>query len=186
MRRPAFSRAFFELLILSVVPDGRIQGYHGLDVIPEEGSPRLRGRSPVPHHVLAHARFPDVDTELEQFAVDPRRAPRRVFPTHASDQIPNISGDCWSARLPVSDLPGPEQTEALAMPSNHGLGLDDHQSRTPVMPNSAQPGPQNTVRGRQLRSLLRRTPGHANLMAERQVLQLKGGAGSEEWIGERQ
>jgi hypothetical protein len=159
-----------------------IDGYHGPDVILEEGLPHLRGRSPVPHHVFAHTRFPDVDAELKQFAVNPWRAPQRLFPTHASDQVPSISGDCWSSRLPVSDLPGPKQTEALAMPSNHGLGLDDHQSRTPVVPNSAQPDPQNKVRGRQLRSFLRRTPEHANPMAERKILQLKGGAGSEDGL----
>jgi hypothetical protein len=64
-----------------------IDGHHGLDVILEEGSPGLRGRSPMPHHVLAHARLPEVATELEQFAGDRRRTPPRVFPTHASDQL---------------------------------------------------------------------------------------------------
>ena len=40
------------------------------------------------------------------------------------------------------------------------------------MPISAQTGAQITIRGRRLRSLLRQTPEHADLMAKGQVFQL--------------
>jgi len=51
-----------------------------LDVILEEGSPRLRRRLPAPHHVPADAGLSDLDTELEQFAVNTRRTPERILP----------------------------------------------------------------------------------------------------------
>ncbi len=59
--------------------DGRhrkeVDRNHGLDVIVEEGPPRLRWRLPVPDHVLADARFADGNAKFEQFAVNPRCAP---------------------------------------------------------------------------------------------------------------
>jgi hypothetical protein len=34
------------------------------------------------HHKLGHTRLPDIDAQLEEFAVDPRRAPERVGKAH--------------------------------------------------------------------------------------------------------
>jgi hypothetical protein len=62
--------------IRDVKPDGRhreeVDRCQALDVMLEEGAPRLRGRPSVAHHVLAHAGLTDVETELEQFAVNAR------------------------------------------------------------------------------------------------------------------
>jgi hypothetical protein len=75
--------------------DGRngeeIDGYQALDMILEEGAPGLPGWPPVPYHAVAHAGLADVETELEQFTVDPRCARGRILPAHLADQIPDFA-----------------------------------------------------------------------------------------------
>ena len=51
-----------------------------------------------------------------------------------------------------ADLPRPEQTKALPVPSDDRLGLDDDQKGSPVGPNPPQPKPEDSVGGRQLHS----------------------------------
>ena len=59
-------------------PDGRhgkeIHGNQLGQVVFQERAPRLRRRSPVPHHVLADAGLADVNAQLQQFTVNARRA----------------------------------------------------------------------------------------------------------------
>ena len=106
------------------------------------------------HHVLAYARLADVDAEFEQFAVDARRAPEWILPAQLADQFPSILRNRRPAGLAVADLPGPEQSEALPVPGDHGLWVDDHEGGPPVTPSPAQPSPEKPVHGGQLRSLL--------------------------------
>jgi hypothetical protein len=56
-------------------------------MIAEKGLPPLRRRSPPPRHILGDTRLPDVDPELEEFAVDPRCTPERVGKAHVTDQL---------------------------------------------------------------------------------------------------
>ncbi len=53
---------------------------HGFYVILQEGAPGLRGRVVLPHHALAQSGLTDVDTESEQFAMNPGSDPRADFP----------------------------------------------------------------------------------------------------------
>jgi len=46
-----------------------------IGMVAKKRPPTLRRRSPAPRHILRHARLPDVDAELEEFAVNPRCAP---------------------------------------------------------------------------------------------------------------
>jgi len=48
-------------------------------MIAQEGPPSLAARLPSFRHVLGDARLRDLKPELEQFAVDARRAPKRIF-----------------------------------------------------------------------------------------------------------
>jgi hypothetical protein len=43
----------------------KVDGYHGLQVIVEEGSPSLGWRLAAAHQVLAHARLADINAQLE-------------------------------------------------------------------------------------------------------------------------
>jgi hypothetical protein len=52
----------------------------------QEGPPSLAGWLPSFHHVLGDARLRDLKPELEQFAVDAWRAPKRIFDADPPDQ----------------------------------------------------------------------------------------------------
>ena len=62
-----------------------VDRHHSLDVIFKEGPPRRGWWFVIADHVLAHARFADGNTKLEQFAVNPRRAPQRVVAAHRTN-----------------------------------------------------------------------------------------------------
>ena len=123
-------------------------------------------------HVLAHARFAAGKAKLEQFAMNPRCAPERVVPAHRTNQGSDVRRDCRSSQLSPSNLPGPEQAEALAVPTDHRRRLHDDGARLPIHPDRRQPGPQESIRGRQLRPL-HRPPQNTELMTEGQTLKLK-------------
>src|ERR1700747_1349988 len=82
-------------------------------------------RRPTPFdHVLGDARLRDLKPELEQFAVDTWRAPKRIFHTHAPDQYAQLRVDLRSPSL-WARLPTPVAAKAGPMPTNEGLGPDD-------------------------------------------------------------
>src|SRR5215469_12943807 len=114
-----------------------VDGHHGPDMILKEGSPGLRRRLPPTCHVLAHARFPDVDAQFEQFTMDTRRTPEWILPAHPANQLTNLFGHRWSSRLAPPNLPSPEQPKSLAMPANDGFRFDDQQRRLPIAPSFA-------------------------------------------------
>ena len=126
----------------------------------------------VADHVLAHARFADGNAKLEQFAVNPRCAPERVVAAHRTNQRSDIRRDCWSPRPPPPNLPSPEQAEALAMPTDHRRRLHNDGARLPIRPDRRQPGPQESINGRQLRPLHRALQ-NTELMTKGQNLKLK-------------
>ena len=67
-----------------------VHRYQALDVVLEERPSRLRRWLPATEQILAHTGLADVDAELEQFAVNARRTPARVFTAHPSDQVANL------------------------------------------------------------------------------------------------
>src|ERR1700733_12878138 len=82
---------------------------HGGDVrrvVTQEGSPSLAGRPPPFDHAPRDARLRDLKPELEQFAVNAWRTPKRFLHAHPSDQ---------SAQLRF-DLRSPSQWERLPTP----------------------------------------------------------------------
>ena len=64
----------------------QVHGGNVRRVVTQEGSPSLAGRPPPFDHVLGDARLRDLEPELEQFAVNAWRAPKRIFDAHPPDQ----------------------------------------------------------------------------------------------------
>src|SRR6516164_10933382 len=118
------------------VKDLEAQGRHGkeidrdqlLQVIVQEGTPSLRGRLAATHHVFADAGLTNVNVEFEQFTVDAGCAPSWVVSAHLADQVVDFVGNRGSSGLASTDLPRPDKTKALPMPSDDRLGLNDSQS----------------------------------------------------------
>ena len=124
------------------------------------------------HQVLAHAGLADINAQLEQLAVNPRSAPEWVFTTHGANQLAHLFRHGRPPRLTVSDLPGPEQAKAFPVPADDGRGFDDKDAGLPIVPDCAQPSPQEPIRRGQFRSLDGALQ-NAELMAKCEDLELK-------------
>ena len=163
--------------------DGRhrkeVDRNHGLDLIVEEGPPSLRWRSAMADHGVAHARFAEGNAKLQQFAMNPRCAPERVVAAHRSNQGSNVRRDCRSPRPPPPNLPRPEESEAIEMPTDHRRWLHDGGTRLRLLPDRRQSGPQKPISGRQLRPLHRPLQ-NTQLMTKGQNLKLKRRATAKE------
>ncbi len=57
-----------------------------ISAIADKGSPPLGRRVSSPDHVFGDAGLADLDAELEQLAMDPRRSPQRIGNAHLADQ----------------------------------------------------------------------------------------------------
>src|ERR1700730_16110512 len=90
----------------------------------QEGPPSLARRPPSSDHVLGDARLCDLKPELEQFAVNAWRAPKRVFDAHPPDQRTQLRFDLRSPSL-LAGLPTPVATKPGPMPTHEPLGPDD-------------------------------------------------------------
>src|SRR6476620_819043 len=77
----------------------QVHGGNVRRVVTQEGSPSLAGRAPSFDHVRGDARLRDLKPELEQFAVNAWRAPKRIFDTHPPDQYAQLRVDnpLWGA-----------------------------------------------------------------------------------------
>jgi hypothetical protein len=83
--------------------------------------------------------------QLEQFAMDARRAPERIGSAHLSNQIDSLWSDARAPGFPSPTLPTPEQAKALSMPVDHCVGLDEAKRLPPPTPNHGKPDPENTI-----------------------------------------
>src|SRR5258708_37297276 len=100
---------------------------HGGDLrgmITQKGAPSLAGWPPSFDHVFGDARLRDLKPELEQFAVDAWRAPKRIFDAHPPDQYAQLRVDLRSPSL-WARLPTPVAAKAGPVPTHERLGPDD-------------------------------------------------------------
>jgi hypothetical protein len=65
-------------------------GRYAVGMIGQKGLPALRRWLPSPRHVFCHGGLPDIDTKLEQFAMDPRCSPKRVRDAHVANELANV------------------------------------------------------------------------------------------------
>src|SRR5215471_19061321 len=80
-------------------------------------------------------------------------APEWVLTTQGANQLAYFLGHARSPRPAASDLPGPEQTKALPVPADDGRGFEDKNAGLSIVPDCAQPSPQEPIRRGQFRSL---------------------------------
>src|SRR5260221_14560198 len=102
----------------------QVHGGNVRRVVTQEGSPSLAGRRPSFDHVLGDARLCDFKPELEQFAVDAWRAPKRILHAHPPDQYAQLRFDLRSPSQ-WARLPTPVAAKAGPVPTHERLGPDD-------------------------------------------------------------
>jgi len=150
----------------------------------QECSPCLgwwRGKAA--RHQVGNRSFGDLDSQLEQLAMNSGRTPERIGRCHLKNKVTDLRAD---RRPPGSLLPGlksPEQLETLSMPPNDSFGFDDDQSLSPVAPESIKQNPEKTVFYSNLRPFPR-TLQDGQLLAEGKVFQSQIGIlfGSQKYV----
>ena len=85
--------------------------------------PRLRRRSTALDHVLRDRSLRNLIPKLQQFSMNPRRAPQRIGPAHASDKVPDLRINPWACA--AATLPAPVVPEALPVPAYNYFRLND-------------------------------------------------------------
>src|SRR5215472_4000322 len=91
---------------------------------------------------LATRRLGDIDTKFQQLAVNTWRTPQRVVAADRPDQIADVVRDRRPADT-TARLPTPVQTEAVPMPADQRLRLEDNRRFThgraqPIEPDKDQ------------------------------------------------
>src|SRR5665647_363922 len=141
-------------------------------MIMKERLPPLRWWGSSPDHILGHARLADIDTELEQFAMDPRCAPQRIGNAHFADQLADLQRHNRPATT-ASRLPTPIRPETRSMPADNSVRLNNSQSiansrKQPIEPNEYQ-----SVYGTEGEFLWSSPPQDVYLLPQRPNLRLK-------------
>jgi hypothetical protein len=96
-------------------------------VVAQKRPPSLAWWAASLDHVLGNGGLSDFKPELEQFAMDARRAPERIFHAHPPDQRTEVRLD-FRPPSPRTGLPTPVIAKASPMPTHQRLGADDRQS----------------------------------------------------------
>ena len=108
-------------------------------------APRRRWWIRVADHVCRHRRSRDRDAKHRPFAVETRRAPQHMLPTHVSDERARLRGDgrpSWP--LPPA-LPRQVMPHALPRPSSHRLRVHDRKGGDPSRPHRGAQDPEASI-----------------------------------------
>src|SRR5476651_1025127 len=86
--------------------DEQIHRSNAVGMIMKERLPPLRWRASSHGHILGDARLSDIDAELEQLSMDPRRATQGIRNAHLADQPADLRRHSRPATT-ASRLPAP-------------------------------------------------------------------------------
>src|SRR6267143_1319786 len=125
-------------------------------------------------HVLGYAGLSDINAELEEFSMDPRRSPQRIGNAHLADKLAYLRRYSWSATT-APRLPPPVRSEPGAVPFNHGLRLHDRQGAEHLRSQTIQAREYQTVQHPERRPFRRSPLQHVKLMTQNHVFSLKRG-----------
>ena len=107
-------------------------------VISKKRLPSLGWRTPPSRHVLGNGGLPDIDAELEQFAMNPRCTPKRILNAHVSNELTNLQRSDWSATA-RSRFPPPIGSERGPVPTDHRLRFENFQGIQHARNKTIQP-----------------------------------------------
>ncbi len=134
--------------------------------------PPLRWRASSPRHILRHARLSDIDAELEQFSMDPRRAPQRIGNAYLADQPTDLQRHSRPAGT-ASRPPAPIEPKTDAMPADNGVRLNYRQCITNSREQPIETNEYQTVDGTEGEFLWSSPPQDVYLLPQRPNLCLE-------------
>jgi hypothetical protein len=151
----------------------KIHRRNGLAMVSEERQPSLpgiwiaRSSSDPPRD----APFREIETQLDQLAVNARCSPGRILGNHTEDQGPDLFADTLpSSYLADSGDPHPIQTKPRSMPVRDGSRSDQDERLGPPRPERSQRNPEQLVLGRQSTARLLRVQSQ-QLLTKSQVFE---------------
>src|SRR5258707_14331599 len=150
----------------------QVHGGNVWRVVMQEGPPSLAGRPPPFDHVLRDARLRDLKPELEQFAVNAWRAPKRIFDAHPPDQYAQLRFDRRSPS-PWARLSTPVATKTGPVPTHERLGPDDCENLQDRWRPAIQQDKEPAIIVREPDATMQPTPQNNQLMSKHGVLSLK-------------
>lgn len=116
--------------------------------------------------VTRHGCNADRESQLLELGLDSSRTPR-ILAGEAMNKLAKLRRDGRSSGSSRRDRP-PVAPKALAMPSDHGLGSDNDERRSPSGPNSEKGNPESAIQRGQARA--RMFVGvHRELLTKRQL-----------------
>src|SRR6266436_199753 len=119
--------------------DEHIHRSDPVSMIAQERLPTLRRGFSSFEHIFGHARLSDIDAELEQLSMDPRRSPQRIGNAHLADKLAYLRRYGWSATA-APRLPAPVRSEPGTVPFYDSLWLHNRRSVSDRWGQSIQPG----------------------------------------------
>src|ERR1700732_3952502 len=138
----------------------------------QEGPPSLAGRRPSFDHVLGNARLRDLKPKLEQFAMNTRCSPKRIFDAHPPDQRAQLRLDLWPPS-PWARLPTPVAPKAGPMPTHERLGPNDCENLQDCWKPAIQLDKEPAIIVREPDATRQPTPQDIQLMSKHRVLSFK-------------
>ena len=113
----------------------------------QERPPRLSSWPGGAHgsHVLLYGPLADADAQFQEFTTHPFCSPESIVPCHLLNQGDGLLGDPWFGRSSPR-LVLPKEFEALAMPPQQRLWLNDEQRLFPGPHHSCQQYREHPVR----------------------------------------
>ena len=146
-----------------------VDGDGRADMVLKECPPGLRGWRPPARHQPGDCPLRYLESQLQQLAVNARRAPERVRSGHLSRQASQAGEDL---RTPAAWTrpSGPGPCEAAAMPGDDRGRSDDHQGRLPVWPRQPEADAEQPI-GPANQWLRMGATVHRQLLPQRQVLE---------------
>src|SRR5258705_5400473 len=150
----------------------QVHGGNVRRVVTQEGPPSLAGRRLSLDHVLGDARLRDLKPELEQFAVNAWRTPKRILHAHPPDQSAQLRVDLRS-RSQWARLPTPVAAKAGPVPAHERLGPDDGENLQDCRKPSIQLDKEPAIIVRQPDATMQPAPQDNQLISKHRVLGLK-------------
>src|SRR5579862_2615763 len=101
----------------------------------QEGLPSLGRWLPVLGHQSGDRALGNLHSQLEQFPVNARGAPKRVRGRHALDQGSDFGTELWSTWTFALRSPGPIDSEALSLPADDRIPVHQVHGLSPRGPD---------------------------------------------------